>query len=228
MSKKKNHLSKKTAAKVSAAAKKQAPKKSTRKKPASVGKKTVARKPRKAPKKYERHHTQEMNLLEKKMPGAVDVVEKAKESMDKAIRNAKRTAAYRRGKKWETEATVMTPEEMAEYRGSRIWVPKRVLRRKELEERAAFFEKDPKGKTRLQSGLDAIARMGALADRWANGGYVTYAQIEFMANKLGIDMNVMLDYDLFQMSNAIHETFETSLSKEERQEFGYVEIGRNK
>ena len=206
MSKKKIHISKKKMA----AVKKAAPKR--KHKPYKV---------------YEKHHTQEMEMLESRMPGAINAVEEAKKKMDKAIRNAKRKAGYKRTKKWEKEAMPLTPEQMNEFRKERIWVPKRVLRQKELEQQAAYFEKDRKGKTRLQSGLDKIVRMGELADRWSGGGYVTYGQIEFMADKLGIDMNVMLDYDLLQMSNAIHETFETGLDKEERAEFGYIEVGRS-
>ena len=207
MSKRKTRISKKAMAKVKASAPKR------------------AHKPYKV---YEHHHTQEMEMLNKRMPGAIDVVEQAKEKMDKAIRNAKRTASYKRMRKWEKEATVLSQQQMEEYRKERIWVPKRVLRQKELERRAAYFEKDRKGKTRLQSGLDKIVRMAELADRWSGGGYVTYAQIEFMADKLGIDMNEMLEYDLLQMSNAIHEVYETGMDKDEREEFGYVEVGRSK
>ncbi len=203
MSKKKTHISKKKLS----AVKKNAPKR--------------AHKPYK---KYEKHHTRELELLDKRMPGAIDAVERAKEKMDKAIRNAKRKASWKRLKKWETEPGPMRPEDMED----RIWVPKRVMRRKELEQEAAYFEKDRTGKTRLQSGLDRVIRMGELAERWSGGGYVTYAQIQFMAEKLGIDVNVMLDYNLLQMSDAIHATYETELTTSEREEFGYVETGRGR
>lgn len=224
MSKKKTHISKKKMA----AVKKAAPKR--KHKPYKV---------------YEKHHTQEMEMLENRMPGAINAVEEAKKKMDKAIRNAKRRKDWKQSSewsKWSEEARKkvkeliekshegpLTKEEQAiidKWRKERIWVPKRVLRQKELEQQAAYFEKDRKGKTRLQSGLDKIARLAALAETWEGGGYVTINQLEMMADKLGVDINEMMNYDLLQMSEAIHQFFETGITKEERYEFGYVETGR--
>ena len=171
----------------------------------AVPKKVV--RPHKPYKPYEKHHRFELEQLEKKIPGAISAVESAKEEMDDAIRRAKRSAAYKRGE---------------------IWVPKKVMRIKELEQYAAFYEKDRKGKSHLQSGLDKIAYMGKVAKAWGNGGYVTMAQIEFMSERLGIDIDEMLNYNLLEMSYAIYQTYETALSADERGEFGYVEIGRER
>lgn len=153
--------------------------------------------------KYVKKHTQAIMTLEQSIPGAIDAVAEAKVRMDKALRSAKQRKAYLTGQ---------------------AWLPKQTMRIKELEDIAAYYGPDREGKMALQTNIESVLGMAALADKWSKGGYVTFEQIKFMANKLGIDENELINYNLFQMKDAIAKVYRTGMTAEEKEEFGYVEL----
>lgn len=150
------------------------------------------------PKKYQKQHTTAIKELEQYIPGAINAIEMAKADIDKSLRAARRRKAYLSGA---------------------IWLPKSTMRIKDLENVAAYYEDG-----HLQSNIESVLAMAELADKWSKGGYITYDQIKFMSGKLGIDENEMINYNLFQMKDAIHQAFSTGLTAEEKEEFGYIDL----
>ena len=151
---------------------------------------------------------------------AVEAVAEYKWKIDDALRRFKRSKYYKRQKELYIEMSMIGEE------ANMYWVPKEVARIKEYENYAVHWDTDPEGKRQLNpNNLLKLAELAETVDVWSEGqGYVSYKDIFLMADALGRDVDEMLNYNLFQMKEAIHEFYSTGHGDDD--DFGYVEVGR--
>lgn len=166
-----------------------------------------------------------MKELEKVVPGAIQMVGRAQQNIARELRNAKQRVGYKRGqellKQIKASNVVASKEELS----SIGWLPSRVPSLKELEHEAAHYGKDPEGKFQLQVNIENVLGLEKDLERQLalKNGYVTYYQIQMLAEHFGIDTSEIVSYSFYQMRHLLHEFFRTT-DKLEKMEFGYVDL----